>query len=413
MKKTPVQSFSLILSLTVFGVTAAFAVSDDAREKFFHEVYSRYNAVPTSSATWERLVNQAQVNVYSVQAGDTLWDISNTLFADSQFWPKLWAENSAKIFNPHQIEPGQEILFYAGSSSTPPSFAPAASENNSSENKLSQNSNSSSVTGSNTNKPKKRVPHLDKIPRSFAEVTFDANPYTFPELPSNFGQREERPTESALATYISEESIKDIKDHIVATEIGSETASLGDIIFVSLEEPIGKTYHVVTEEPILNEKVARLIRVHGQIEVLGKASSTKPVYKARVSQNLSQVFSGTKLLEGDIPYFSTDSKGQVSSVTAKIIGGEFAKNRMMSLGQLVFLDAGSSVGVQENDLMNIYLNPNIRAGKDVSDMNYKPIGIVKVIQLTSNFSTAYVLSVSDDVRVGDWIGLRENMVEVE
>jgi len=46
---------------------------------------------------------------YTVQKGDTLWDLSRR-FADSPWvWPELWTENSAGIANPHLIYPGQPI----------------------------------------------------------------------------------------------------------------------------------------------------------------------------------------------------------------------------------------------------------------------------------------------------------------
>jgi hypothetical protein len=46
---------------------------------------------------------------YTVQKGDTLWDLSRR-FADSPWvWPELWTENSTVIANPHLIYPGQKI----------------------------------------------------------------------------------------------------------------------------------------------------------------------------------------------------------------------------------------------------------------------------------------------------------------
>ena len=46
---------------------------------------------------------------YTVQKGDTLWDLSRS-FADSPWvWPELWTENSTVIANPHLIYPGQKI----------------------------------------------------------------------------------------------------------------------------------------------------------------------------------------------------------------------------------------------------------------------------------------------------------------
>ena len=48
---------------------------------------------------------------YTVQKGDTLWDLSQK-FSDTPWqWPEMWQENS-QIANPHRIYPGQRIRLY-------------------------------------------------------------------------------------------------------------------------------------------------------------------------------------------------------------------------------------------------------------------------------------------------------------
>ena len=48
---------------------------------------------------------------YTVQKGDTLWDLSQK-FSDTPWqWPEMWQENN-QIANPHRIYPGQRIRLY-------------------------------------------------------------------------------------------------------------------------------------------------------------------------------------------------------------------------------------------------------------------------------------------------------------
>jgi hypothetical protein len=48
---------------------------------------------------------------YTVQKGDTLWDLSNQFSDNPWLWPDLWGENS-QISNPHWIYPGERIRLF-------------------------------------------------------------------------------------------------------------------------------------------------------------------------------------------------------------------------------------------------------------------------------------------------------------
>jgi hypothetical protein len=59
----------------------------------------------------EKVIEHETGFYYTVQKGDTLWDLSQK-FADSAWlWPEMWKENS-QIANPHRIYPGERIRLY-------------------------------------------------------------------------------------------------------------------------------------------------------------------------------------------------------------------------------------------------------------------------------------------------------------
>jgi LysM domain len=49
------------------------------------------------------------VEVHTVRAGDTLWDVTQRYLKDAYLWPQVWEINS-KITNPHWIYPGDKII---------------------------------------------------------------------------------------------------------------------------------------------------------------------------------------------------------------------------------------------------------------------------------------------------------------
>ncbi len=70
-------------------------------------------AIPLSVAAAEKDKTVAYETgfYYTVQKGDTLWDLSQK-FSDTPWqWPEMWKENK-QIANPHRIYPGERIRLY-------------------------------------------------------------------------------------------------------------------------------------------------------------------------------------------------------------------------------------------------------------------------------------------------------------
>ena len=65
---------------------------------------------PATAETQEKVTYETGF-YYTVQPGDTLWDLSRK-FSDTPWqWPEMWQEND-QIANPHRIYPGERIRLY-------------------------------------------------------------------------------------------------------------------------------------------------------------------------------------------------------------------------------------------------------------------------------------------------------------
>jgi len=66
-------------------------------------------SVPAGNA--EETIEHEAGFYYTIQRGDTLWDLSDKFFDSPWYWPELWQENE-QIPNPHWIYPGERIRLF-------------------------------------------------------------------------------------------------------------------------------------------------------------------------------------------------------------------------------------------------------------------------------------------------------------
>lgn len=395
MKKSLISQIGFIVVVMVHSVSI-HAATNAQKEKFFHQTYLRFNATPTPAETWNSMLQRIQVNVYTVQEGDTLWDISQTLFADPHFWPKIWAMNADKIYNPHQISPDQEVLFYPGSASLPPSLGPADSKEK---------------TTVVSKLPKKIVPLVNHLPASFPIIKFPVNAEQVQgdveesvKISDDFFVRPETDKKVDLIAYYSESNLSDVKDEVVDAENGYKTAGVGDILYVKIRNPQEKIYHIVKSIPFGQDGKYKYVKVYGQLRLMNKANATASIYKAQVEKALDLPGVGHKLLPGPIPIVEVPKPGPISAQPARVIGGQFGENKIVYAGSFLFLDAGTTQGLNVGDIIPIFSNPNLRVVSSFLDTNFKKIGLAQIVRAESGGATGYLIDSNDEVKVGDLAG---------
>lgn len=96
----PLLLMSVLASFLLVTVPAAAV---DRPPRNLHQVGDHWTA-------WEPPMDFPQgAEVYTIQAGDTLWDLAERFYRDPYLWPQLWERNQY-ILDAHWIYPGDPLL---------------------------------------------------------------------------------------------------------------------------------------------------------------------------------------------------------------------------------------------------------------------------------------------------------------
>lgn len=378
---------------------------DANRELRFHRLYSKYNQNPTPVEAWETAVAGRQSQTYFVQRGDTLWDVSKTLFGDPNYWPKVWSLNAGQILNPHDISPALQIQFYPGSSENVPSLA-VSDKVESSDVIFVENEVNGKVVEEKKVLKAKSVPVLTKLPPSlpaFRSRAFDVVP---PVEVDTMSLKFEVPP-VPLTNYVVQADAVSNLGTIVETGIGGKTATEYQEVFVKLKTGSGPgVYRVfkIGETLALTKKSeapVRLVEVLGTVEVSSLVNEQENIYRALVKSAINPLEVGAFLDSEAIQTIPVDGVGASANAKAKIIGGEGDPQRRMVAGMSYVYLEGAENSLKVGDEMQVMAVQKLRNQKTKSVSGHRSIGKIRVIHTSGRFATAYVLDSTEEIMRGD------------
>lgn len=372
---------------------------DLRRERNFHEIYRRHNVDPTPLEQWEAASSNRRSEMYQVQRGDTLWDLSSTLFGDSGYWPKIWALNKDQVYNPHEIDTWMQIRFFPGDMMDAPTLAVTETPPS-----LAATEEAPANDRSLIPPAKRSIPVVQTLPRSIPpyRAALRTDPVTnFDGLrPPNALPRPDAP----LGYYISDRAINTVGD-VEEVELGGKTAVEYQYVFVRVGNPNDRILTAVRRvgQVTFEGRKAEVIEVQGEIEVIDQAGNG--LSRAIVRRNLAPIEVGAQLISGRIENVSTLDGEPSPGPTLRVVGAQYSSGRrMVDAEGLIFLSGGRNQGVQVGQIFGIYADRKLRNPTSAVTQNSDRIGHVRIVNVADNFATGFITRLTDEVLTGDLVG---------
>ena len=411
MTLKPLKFILLLSTCSLLTAHAQDADPDFKKEEYFHNVYKKYNEQPTSAEAWEKALSNRKASTYTIQNKDTLWDVSQTFFGDSNYWPKVWSYNTEGIQNPHEINPKQSIRFYAGSFEEPPTVGLAgleAAPEAIPEQIIEKRADGSAEAIKIPPPLRKSRPLVKTLPKSIPLYRLGA--VNTPPVEFEPGVKRKIPTPKRFVSiYAADAPVSEVGE-VVETEVaGLSTASDYQYITVRLPSSSEKYFIAYDKNQVVKDpeggQTATIVEIQGDIEVLERVNSTENIYRAFVLKTVNPLKVGAKLMPGRMSMFDVTASAPDTNVQARIIGGDSDRyQKIFGDDEFIFLSAGAKEGLREGATLQVYMNERVRKPSTLTQVNDRVIGTVKIVKLADHFSTAFVLKTQMDLVIGDYVG---------
>jgi len=309
------------------------------------------------SAQENRNTLEHEVGVYyTVQKGDTLWDVSKR-FSDSPWlWPELWKENR-HIANPHIINPGEQLrLFY--------------------------NKETDLIV------EEKQKPEENKV-IARAKETDNRNLiyYNYPAIDSIGFIRKE--------PVASDGSIFKVKDDKILI-------SVGDLLYIKPESNSnftpGTKYIVYrTLEPLVNKEKEALIGYQHYLTGMVEIKKIEPLYViAEVIKSFKEISLNDLLMPYKPKSLQIPIIESVKGIEGTIIASE-EKRVIIGDNTIAFIDKGEADGLKPGQFYSIFYQDKKNISPGIKEETYlDPVDFGKVFVLYTEQTTSSVLITKSD-----------------
>ncbi|HZR11388.1 MAG TPA: LysM peptidoglycan-binding domain-containing protein [Myxococcales bacterium] len=360
---------------------------------------------------------------YTIQKGDTLWDLSQKFLSNPWYWPKIWSLNPS-IENPHWIYPGNKLRIVPGEGGEQ---APAQvqEETEAGVDATAMNSPEEPQPGASpdTLVSPPETPDLDVVSKNSREGRSSQNSVTvsgklaFSPPPvitvrtSGLITPEEMREAGTLEASFEEKEMLATYDTAYARFRGEVTAKPGDKVLIF--RPEGNITH-----PISHRTLGRQTKTVAVAKILSVQGTQATIQIERMFEEVGR---------GDLvrPWTAQDKRVAPRANTADVVGRivQSVDPGLTTYGEAneVFIDRGSEDGVQEGNtfavvrqgdgLSNAFVTQSYTAGVQgeksaKADVPEENVGLLLVVDTREHLSTAVVVKSVRELQAGDMVEMR-------
>jgi hypothetical protein len=356
---------------------------------------------------------------YTIQKGDTLWDLSQKFLANPWYWPKIWSLNPG-IENPHWIYPGGKLRIVPGEGAAqasgqveaPPQGEASAQNAPEQDVPVSQGDPSVSVNLSNS-KDLDVVRRNSRESRSAASSVSVSGKLAFTPPPvvsvraSGLVSAEEKKNAGVLDASFEEKQMLSPYDTAYVLFKGAPPVGPGDklVLFRTGGEIV---------DPVTHKKLAEQTRTVGIAKVLSVRGRQCTV---QIERNFEEIE------RGDLarPYVAQEKRvaprPNSADVNGYIVGDSGKEISELGESNLVYIDRGSADGVKEGNTFAVVrrgdgLNESMVSARSMSggaqaakaakvDVPKENVGLLLVTDTSEHVSTAVVVKSVRELSPGD------------
>jgi len=353
-------------------------------------------------ALWSFVRRQTGVKTYVTHKGEDLAEVSQVLFGDRQFWPKIWAMNKG-IADPHHVPAGTVLTFVDGDVNHAPYFGVPW--------KRPQVQAIPEVLALTPNMPLPQQVrpyrgHPADLPDSLPYWAFRRNPDLGTKLDLELRPLYTGEADKLISIYAADEKIDGVGE-VIGVEGDFANALDFQYIYVRFSDPQTAKHMTLVRNL---EKVkdfdrnysGEIVQVDGEVDIAEVVNVDKNIYRALVTKSYHLIEVGDRVTLDPVPVVKISEKGPMTSVYGHIVWGQKGKEtKISSLGDIVVVDIGREQNVQVGQLLTVYRQGDLRVDRNPEKVNARPIGVMRVMWVSKGFGTAMIIQQSDEVHVGD------------